>query len=496
MQNIIIGTAGHIDHGKTALIKALTGVETDRLPEEKKRGITIESGFAYLDAPDGVRLGIIDVPGHEKFIGNMLACASGIDLALLVVAADEGIMPQTREHLDILGLLGVKRGIIVLTKADLVDSETLAKTGKYVKNAVAATFLKDADIVAVSSKTGDGIDNLRTQIFIESAKIPTKHGTGGFRLPVDRVFSVVGFGTVVTGTLTDGTLNLSDSASLYPSDAPVRIRGLEVHSQPVEAAFAGQRVAVNLAVKKEEVSRGDVLAETGSLKPTLLLQVNLEVLKNALFSVKNRSRVHVYLGAKKLVGKVVLLGKTMLNPDQKCEAQVYFDEPVTAKVGDHFIIRFYSPQVTIGGGVVIDAAPTKFRKEKIESKAKISKKNLAKSNRELPLDRLEQIYLDYGVNPSAASVAMPDLDEKLRINALIELVRLDKLVRLDDTVYIHKQHYEAALELFLQLAMVGNVQLGQYRNALCTSRRVAVLLLEYFDKAKISIKTEDGRTLF
>ena len=283
MKNIIIGTAGHVDHGKTALIKALTGIETDRIKEEKKRGITIELGFAYLDLPDGEKAGIIDVPGHEKFVKNMLAGAGGIDLALLVVAADEGFMPQTREHLGILSLLNISEGIIVVTKKDMVDEDWLEIVCDEVRQEVQGTFLENAQIIPVSSYTGEGIEQLRQAIFtMIDQKTQIKNLDVPFRIPVDRIFSVEGFGTVITGTLIEGTMKVGDPVTVYPSRIESRIRNLQVHSQDVQEAYAGQRVAVNLAgLKKTDLNKGDVIAVPDSMHTTMMIDIHLTVLNAA-----------------------------------------------------------------------------------------------------------------------------------------------------------------------------------------------------------------------
>ena len=306
MKNIIIGTAGHVDHGKTALIKALTGIETDRIKEEKKRGITIELGFAYLDLPDGEKAGIIDVPGHEKFVKNMLAGAGGIDLALLVVAADEGFMPQTREHLGILSLLNISEGIIVVTKKDLVDEDWLEIVCDEIREEVKGTFLENAQMIPVSSYTGEGIEELRQAIFalidknsqIKKLDIPP-------RIPVDRIFSVEGFGTVITGTLIEGTLKVGDPVTVYPSRLETRVRNLQVHSHDVQEAYAGQRVAVNLAgLKKTDLNKGDVVAAPNSMHTTMMIDIKLTILKDCQREILNATRLHLYHGARDILCKV------------------------------------------------------------------------------------------------------------------------------------------------------------------------------------------------
>ncbi|MCE5235765.1 MAG: selenocysteine-specific translation elongation factor [Clostridiaceae bacterium] len=363
MKNIIIGTAGHIDHGKTALIKALTGTDTDRLKEEKKRGITIDLGFAYLPLEDGSRAGIVDVPGHEKFIKNMLAGAGGIDMVLLVVAADDGVMPQTKEHLDILRLLDIKAGIVAITKRDLVDEEWLLLIKEEVAAAVKGTFLEGAPMVAVSSHTGAGLGELKKEIERLAENVQNKDISKPWRLPVDRVFTVDGFGTVVTGTMVEGTLNEGDEVQVYPSGLKSRVRHIEVHASAAERAYAGQRVAVNLAgIKKEELARGDVIAAPGSLKVSYMADVRLTVLKDAQRVVKNGSRLHFYHGTRDVLCKVALLDADELKPGEEGFAQLRFVEEVAVRQGDRYVVRFYSPLETVGGGVIIDAAPQRHRR--------------------------------------------------------------------------------------------------------------------------------------
>lgn len=360
MNHTIIGTAGHVDHGKTQLIGALTGMQTDRLAEEKKRGITIELGFAYLELPGGGKAGIIDVPGHEKFIKNMLAGAGSIDVALLVVAADEGFMPQTREHLDILRLLDIKRGIIALTKTDLVDDDWRELVTADIAEQVGGTFLENAPVVPVSSVTGEGIEQLKQQLFALLEQSDQKESHVPFRLPVDRVFPVDGFGTVVTGTLTEGQLAEGDGITVYPSMLTARARNIQVHGQDAETAYAGQRVAVNLAgLKYTDVARGDTLAAPGSMENSALLDVRLDILPNTGREVVNNSRLHLHHGSSEMLCRLVLLDTDVLAAGQSGYAQLRLSEPLAARPGDRFVVRFYSPLETIGGGIVLDPNPSK-----------------------------------------------------------------------------------------------------------------------------------------
>jgi len=363
VKHVIIGTAGHVDHGKTLLVKALTGIDTDRLQEEKKRGITIELGFAHLDWEDGTQAGIVDVPGHEKFIKNMLAGAGGIDLAMLVVAADEGFMPQTVEHLGILSLLGIKEGLVVITKADTVDPEWVDMIREDVKEQVKGTFLENKPIMAVSAYTGEGIPELREHLRNLVQQTGEKSLRTPFRLPVDRVFSVEGFGTVVTGTLIEGSMSEDEIAELVPSGLTAKIRNLQVHGKDVTTAYAGQRVAVNLAgLKKSDIQRGDAVAKPGTVHVGQMLDVRLQNLKGSQRVILNNSQVHFYHGSSVLLAKVVLLDRDKLEPGDSCYAQVRFTDNIAAKAGDRFVIRFYSPLETIGGGVVLEDAPLRHKR--------------------------------------------------------------------------------------------------------------------------------------
>lgn len=363
MKHIVIGTAGHVDHGKTCLTRALTGVDTDRLKEEQKRGITIEIGFAQLTLPNGQTASIIDVPGHEKFIRNMLVGAAGMDVVLMVIAADEGFMPQTREHLGILSLLGVQNGIIVVTKADMVEPEWLEAIEEEAREDVQGTFLQDAPIIAVSSYTGQGIQELKQLVvdLVEGAE--QRNQDRPFRLPVDRVFSVDGFGTVVTGTLVEGSLALGDEVCIYPGEKKARVRGLQNHDKSADRVSAGMRVAVNLSgVDKADLKRGDTLAKPGSMLLSQQMDVQLSMLKDAPYPIKNDSRLHFHHGSRELVCKCVLLGRDTLEAGETGFAQLRFTEPVAAKNGDHFVVRFFSPTVTVGGGVLLNVAPQRHKR--------------------------------------------------------------------------------------------------------------------------------------
>jgi selenocysteine-specific elongation factor len=362
MKRIIVGTAGHIDHGKTSLVKALTGVDADRLKEEKERGITIDIGFADLTVGD-VHFGFVDVPGHERFVKNMLAGAHGIDLVMLTVAADESVMPQTREHFDICRLLEVKSGLVVITKADLVDEEFLELVEAEVADFVAGSFLEGAPVLRVSSRTGEGIDELKKTLAKLAAKVQQRDEGAVARLPVDRVFTIKGFGTVVTGTLIAGRIRVGDELELLPStNRRARARSLQVHGASTQEAHAGERTAINLqGIDLDEVARGQVLAPAGRLRSASMIDLRLHLLKSAPRSLRSRSRVHLHIGTAEVLARIILLGRQELAAGSSCFAQLRLESPALALPGDHFIIRSYSPTITIGGGVIVDPAPHKHR---------------------------------------------------------------------------------------------------------------------------------------
>ncbi|WP_018132082.1 selenocysteine-specific translation elongation factor [Effusibacillus pohliae] len=362
---IIVGTAGHIDHGKTTLVKALTGLDTDTHKEEKERGISIDIGFAPLTLPDGKRIGVIDVPGHERFIKNMLVGAAGIDLILLVIDANEGIMPQTREHLHIVEMLHVQKGIVVLTKIDTVDDEWLALVTEEVREGLQGTVLADAPIVPVSAYTGQGIDQLRGLIAEVAKEIQPREVNAPFRMPVDRVFSVPGFGTVVTGTILAGSVTVGDAVEIQPSGEQVRVRSIQVHGVVTQKAQAGQRTALNLVgVERSELSRGFVVAAPGVLKPTTLIDARFRLLSDSPRTLTNRMRVRLYVGTSEVFGRVVLLDRDEMQPGEDALIQIDLEAPVVCEAKDHFILRTYSPMYTIGGGVVIDPHPARLHRRR------------------------------------------------------------------------------------------------------------------------------------
>ncbi len=359
--SLIVGTAGHIDHGKSALVRALTGVDPDRLPEEKRRGITIDLGFADLELDD-LRIGFVDVPGHERFVKNMLAGAHGIDLLALVIAADEGVMPQTREHFDICRLLGVSNGLIVITKTDLVDEEMLVLVEDDARELIAGSFLENAPLVSVSSRTGAGMDQLKSQLVELGKRVPPRSKDFTTRLPIDRAFSMKGFGAVVTGTLISGKITEGDELELLPLKVNVRVRGLQVHNKSVHEAHAGQRTAVNLAgIDTAQIERGMVLAPQARLRPTQIVDTWIDVLPGASRAVRSRSRVRVHIGATEVLGRVRVLGGSSVEAGSGGLAQLRLEAPVVAVHGDRFILRSYSPAETIAGGVIVDPFATKHR---------------------------------------------------------------------------------------------------------------------------------------
>lgn len=434
MKNIIIGTAGHIDHGKTTLIKALTGKDTDRLKEEKLRGITTDLGFAYFDLPSGIRAGIIDVPGHEKFIKNMLAGAHGIDIVMLVIAADEGVMPQTKEHVDILSFLDIKAGIIVLTKCDLVEKDWLLIVEEDVRENLKGTFLENAPIVHVSSVTGEGLDILVNTLDELAQKVKERSSEGIFRLPVDRVFSIAGFGTVVTGTLISGKIKVGDKVMIYPKMIESRVRNLQVHERNVECAFAGQRTAINLAnVKVEEIERGDVIAPPEAIIPSTMIDVKLSLLKEAK-TLKNRERIRFYTGASEVIGRAVLLDRDELHGGESCYAQIYLEDCVSVLRKDKFVIRTYSPMLTIGGGIILDPNPEKHKRFDIEVIETLS--NIEKLGDKFVIEKL--------VYESLLPLSEEEIKRKANVVDIgkFSLKNLIKLKLEEKDYFYHREKYE------------------------------------------------------
>ncbi|MDD2337953.1 MAG: selenocysteine-specific translation elongation factor [Geobacteraceae bacterium] len=368
MKHLILGTAGHIDHGKTSLVKALTGIDTDRLKEEKERGITIELGFAHLELPGDIQFGIVDVPGHERFVRAMVAGVGGMDLVMLVIAADEGVMPQTREHLEICQLLGVKKGLVALTKCDMVDEEWLQLVVEEVRDYLVGSFLEEAPIIPVSAKTTAGLEDLRTALAHLASAVPEKSVDGPFRLPVDRVFTVAGFGTVVTGTLLSGEIATGDEVEVLPSGLTSRIRSVQTHGKKTERASAGQRVAVNIqGVEHGDMQRGDVVAPRTLFHATRAVDARIEYLSSAPRELKHRATLRLHSATYEVPAQVILLDRDVLEPGGSALVQLRLKSPVLLLPGDHFIVRSYSPQITVGGGVVIDPAPPRRRRRSAQA---------------------------------------------------------------------------------------------------------------------------------
>ena len=522
----IIGTAGHIDHGKTWLVKALTGTDTDRLAEEKRRGITIENGFAFLKFPDGREAGIIDVPGHERFIKNMLAGAGGMDIAMVVIAVDEGVMPQTREHLAILSLLGIRKGVLVLTKGDLEWKKGLDQE---IREFAEGTFLENADVVVTSAVDGRGIEELRRVLWKlctagkttenqnlsrnESDSCTGRMGTkaSAFRLPIDRVFSLKGFGTVVTGTLLDGSLGLDYDAMLYPRAERIKIRGIQVHGQEVSEAVSGQRVAVNLpGIGKEQISRGEILATAGSMEGTMIADVRLQLLKSGQRSLKSGTRVHLYHGAAELVCKIILFDREVLKPGEEAVVQLRMEQVTAMKAGDHFVIRFYSPVETIGGGVVLNPNGVKRKKRqnadavvhcactgKERKKAHASGKITEEICGNSVFLQLQELYLKSGFMPPLTDeVKKVFSGERDFSEVFFAMVRDGVLVRFDEKHYMHWEIRQKALDMaYLLYEEKGMIQTGEFRDRLGISRKCAIILLEGFDRERITVMENGGRVL-
>lgn len=445
MHNIIIGTAGHVDHGKTSLIKALTGIDADRLEEEKKRGITIDLGFADMLGPSGQHFGIIDVPGHERFIRNMLAGIGGIDLVLLVVAADEGVMPQTVEHFEILKTLQIKKGIVVLTKADLVEDEWIHLVSDDIRTLVKDSFLENAAIIEVSSNTGKNIEELKNLIFKMTDDLgKRKEDPSLLRIPVDRVFTIGGFGTVITGTLMEGSITVGDEVQIYPGERIAKVRNLQVHGSMVDTAYAGQRTAVNLLnVKKEEISRGDVIALKNSMKQTMMLDVKVKMFDDAKRTLENGSRLHLYYGSAEVLCKAVLLDCERLGKGESGYAQLRLENEIAVKSGDRFILRFYSPLETIGGGIILDANPAKHKRYNQDVMRGFQAKESGDS-----FKVLEQLIWEGSKNLTGyrelalkAGMTIQELTDGINV-----LIAEGRIAGLSETVAVHVDYLESVRE--------------------------------------------------
>lgn len=479
MKNVILGTAGHIDHGKTTLIKALTGRETDNLKEEKQRGISINLGFTYFDLPSKKRVGIVDVPGHEKFIKNMLAGACGIDIVLLVIAADEGVMPQTIEHLDILNYLDVKKGIIVLTKCDLVDEEFIELVKDDVREKTKGLFIEGAPIVEVDSVSRRGLDELVQKIDEISEDIEEKKTDAPSRMSIDRVFSLKGFGTIVTGTLIEGKISVDDEMTIYPSEKKVKVRNLQVHGCDVKTAYAGQRTAINLSnIKVSEIQRGDVIAQTGSVEESMMIDVNILLVEHCKKSLKHWDRIRVFHGTKQILCRIVPLNEDEIQYGESGYAQLRLEEKIVAKKGDRFIIRSYSPMDTIGGGVIIDTAPKKHKiyDESVIEALKIKEKGELKDILEeyLKLNLSNYITLKELVSYTG------EKEEYVKegLNALID----ENKVFCVNKYYLHISHYQKLKERVIDILTKYH---KQYR------LRNGILKEELRSKVDNSLKVKD-----
>jgi len=442
LKQIILGTAGHIDHGKTSLIKAVTGIDTDRLKEEKERGITIELGFAAIDLPSGQHLGIVDVPGHEKFVKNMVAGATGIDIVAMVIAADEGVMPQTREHMEICALLDVKHGLVVLTKTDLVDEEWLELVKEDVQEFTKGTFLEDAPVLPVSSVKQEGIQEFIAVLDALCADVSSRPSSGLFRLPADRVFTMKGFGTVITGTLISGSVQVGDTIMIYPSQVSSKVRGIQVHNQSVNQAEAGLRTAINFqGLEKASIDRGAVVSTPGALRPSYLADVSLHYLKSNRKPIKNRTRVRFHTGTSEIMGNLIFLDKEEHPPGEATVAQLRLDAPVAVMKDDRYVIRSYSPVRTIGGGQILNPIPVKhkrFRQNVVDGLNQILDQSPA------------EITAFHARQSGSRGVSFPDLrlmtnlSEKQLENTLQELLSKKTLIQVDkdNRIYVHGDSFD------------------------------------------------------
>ena len=474
--NVIIGTAGHIDHGKTTLIKALSGIETDTTQEEKERGMSINLGFAYFDLPSGKRCGVVDVPGHEKFIKNMLAGVSGINLVLLLVDSREGIMPQTKEHIDILTLLGIENYIIVMTKIDLVEEEYRELVKEDIREFIAGTILENSAIIEVDSISKKGLDNLLETIDKKTEDIEAKNIERNARLNIDRSFQVKGFGTVVTGTLTEGVVNVGDELVIYPKGIKTKVRNIQVHAKDVEKAYAGQRTAINLAnIKFDDVKRGDTLATADSLTKTYMLDSEIKLINDERANLELWDRVRVYIGTEEVMARVVPLGTDLLKAGESSFAQLRLEDEIAVKNYDKFIIRTYSPMITIGGGVILDASPKKHSRfnEEILEKLKVQ---LEGNSTELIANYILS-HNNYLVSKDSI-VKDLQLPEEEIVESIAQLVETATVYE-TKLGYIHKKKYEEVLEKLKKL-------LVEYHNRF--KLKVGIPKIEVLSKFKLSQK--------
>ena len=438
MKYIILGTAGHIDHGKSSLVKALTGTDPDRLKEEKERGITLDLGFASFDLPGGNRLGIVDVPGHEGLIKNMLAGVGGMDIVMLVIAADEGIMPQTREHLAICDLLRVKKGLVALTKMDMVEKDWLALVQDEVRSFVRGTFLEKSAIVPLSSKTGENLPLLVQELDRLAKEVSPKSSSGILRLPIDRVFTMKGFGTVITGTLLSGTISQDQEVDILPKGITTKVRGIQSHNQAAQRAVAGQRTAVNLqGIEKDQLSRGDTIVNKGFFATTRNVDAALTLLPQSGRTVKTGTRIRFYNTTQEAIGRVTVIGRNELAPGEEGYVQFRLERPVIIQHGDRFIVRFYSPMETLGGGMVLDPHPRRHKQSKKEE----SLKNLATLEKGSLEEKLALFVSGRALAgmEEAAAIGSVASDKQDVTGALSSLVQKKVIVRVDN-LYVHASH--------------------------------------------------------
>ena len=474
--NVIIGTAGHIDHGKTTLIKALSGIETDTTLEEKERGMSINLGFAYFDLPSGKRCGVVDVPGHEKFIKNMLAGVSGINLVLLLVDSREGIMPQTKEHIDILTLLGIENYIIVMTKIDLVEEEYRELVKEDIREFIAGTVLENSPIIEVDSISKKGLDNLLETIDKKTEDIEAKNIEKNARLNIDRSFQVKGFGTVVTGTLMEGVVNVGDELVIYPKGIKTKVRNIQVHAKDVEKAYAGQRTAINLAnIKFDDVKRGDTLATADSLTKTYMLDSEIKLINDERANLELWDRVRVYIGTEEVMARVVPLGTDLLKAGESSFAQLRLEDEIAVKNYDKFIIRTYSPMITIGGGVILDASPKKHSRfnEEILEKLKVQLEGNTS-------DLIANYILSHNNYLVSKDSIVKDLQlpEEEIVESIAQLIETTTVYE-TKLGYIHKKKYEEVLEKLKKL-------LVEYHNRF--KLKVGIPKIEVLSKFKLSQK--------
>ena len=449
MKNIIIGTAGHVDHGKTSLIKLLTNIDTDSLAEEKKRGISINLGFAFFDLPSKRRAGIIDVPGHEKFIKNMLAGATGIDVVLLVVACDEGVKPQTREHLDILSMLNIKKGIVVLTKRDLVDDDWYELVKEEVREEISHTFLKDSKIIAFSSKTKIGYDELVNEIDRILDEDFEKIDNGIFRMPIDRCFTVSGFGTVVTGTIISGKIGLNESVVIYPNQIEAKVRNIQVYEENCEEALAGQRCALNLSnIKKEDIERGFVVSKKDVLIPSYMIDCKFYSLSNLDKNILNRQRIRFFHGASEIIGRIHILDKSEIQNNSEAYVQFHLEKPIVSLKDDRYVVRLYSPMITIGGGYIINpvAKRVKGNKDKYLESIKIKEKQFGTEYMSLILKDYKDIILSVDDICEKYLLSKDNVDIELK-----KMVNNNIVIEFEDgfkKYFVHKDNLE---KIFLNM---------------------------------------------